>query len=65
MTESLNELRLEVYRKIQATQDPPEMPRRATVLKYEGHPDRCEYWMPILITRWQAHRMMEVMGEVR
>jgi hypothetical protein len=53
----------DAYARLLALPDPPEMPRRGHVVRWEGSPNRRAKLFPLILWGWLQHHYLVVDGE--
>ena len=65
MMQPLDPVSFNAFTRLLARPDPPDLPRRAHVLRCAGDPNRRSTRLPLIFMAWQQRRYLEIEGEVR
>ena len=63
MISTFNPICFDAFARLMARPDPPDLPRRANVLTYDGDPERRNTRLPPIMMGWLQRRFLEVDGE--
>lgn len=59
MMQTIDPERFEAFVQLLASPDPPDLPKRGHVLRYEGDPDRRTTRLPVIVMGWLQRRHLE------